>query len=251
MLLCFHYLSDVDECSFGQSHCSSFATCYNTPGSYKCKCKDGYRGMGHDCKRKFWEKTPGLIFSLATRNRASVFFLFSLPVSLKMYWGGKKAGREGEIGLQAQSLNWNSFLCNSCQSLLDSPCPFIACAQIDLVFWHAARVIRTQRGVVIICDLLWSVSWSHSAYWHRVHHRVRLHFLQQLSGQRVIYSPQLFNQWTGATHVAFHRAKLEPAAYTSPHRPAQRVWAASAQGVTLQYPIHVSHIKVACNLKRQ
>lgn len=52
MLLRFHYLSDVDECSLGQSHCSSFATCYNTPGSYKCKCKDGYRGMGHDCKRK-------------------------------------------------------------------------------------------------------------------------------------------------------------------------------------------------------
>lgn len=45
-------LSDVDECSSGQSHCSSFATCYNTLGSYKCKCKDGYRGMGHDCKRK-------------------------------------------------------------------------------------------------------------------------------------------------------------------------------------------------------
>lgn len=51
-MFCFHFLSDVDECSLGRSHCSSFATCYNTPGSYKCKCKDGYRGMGHDCKRK-------------------------------------------------------------------------------------------------------------------------------------------------------------------------------------------------------
>lgn len=174
MLLCFHYLSDVDECSLGQSHCSSFATCYNTPGSYKCKCKDGYRGMGHDCKRKSREKTPELIFSLSTRNRASGFFSFFFACVFKNVLGG--AGREGEIGLQAQSLDWNSFLCNSCQSLLDSPCPFIACSQIDLVFWHAARVIRTQRGVVIICDLLWSVSWSHSAYWHRVHYSVRRHF---------------------------------------------------------------------------
>lgn len=54
-MLCFYHLSDVDECSLGQSHCSNFASCYNTPGSYKCKCKDGYRGMGHNCKRENWE----------------------------------------------------------------------------------------------------------------------------------------------------------------------------------------------------
>ena len=49
---CFDRFSDVDECSSGRSDCGSYATCYNTPGSFKCKCKGGYGGMGQDCKRK-------------------------------------------------------------------------------------------------------------------------------------------------------------------------------------------------------
>lgn len=78
-LFVYFLFSDVDECSLGLSHCSSLATCYNTPGSYKCKCKDGYRGMGHDCKRKAmgtqmlapmltflpsWIRAGGLLFSV-------------------------------------------------------------------------------------------------------------------------------------------------------------------------------------------
>ena len=49
---CLDRFSDVDECSSGRSDCGSYATCYNTPGSFKCKCKGGYGGMGQDCKRK-------------------------------------------------------------------------------------------------------------------------------------------------------------------------------------------------------
>uniref|UniRef100_A0A4X2K5G3 Nephronectin n=1 Tax=Vombatus ursinus TaxID=29139 RepID=A0A4X2K5G3_VOMUR len=40
---------DIDECSLGQYQCSNFARCYNVYGSYKCKCRDGYRGDGINC----------------------------------------------------------------------------------------------------------------------------------------------------------------------------------------------------------
>lgn len=41
--------ADIDECSLGQYQCSRFARCYNVHGSYKCKCKDGYKGDGLNC----------------------------------------------------------------------------------------------------------------------------------------------------------------------------------------------------------
>ena len=31
--------------------CDEFADCTNTVGGYKCKCKEGYRGSGHWCKK--------------------------------------------------------------------------------------------------------------------------------------------------------------------------------------------------------
>lgn len=52
-LFCFNDFLDVNECSSNQHECGPYATCYNTPGSYKCKCKDDYRGVGHDCKREY------------------------------------------------------------------------------------------------------------------------------------------------------------------------------------------------------
>ncbi|XP_068798044.1 nephronectin isoform X6 [Struthio camelus] len=40
---------DIDECSLGQHQCGTFSRCYNTQGSYKCKCKEGYRDNGTNC----------------------------------------------------------------------------------------------------------------------------------------------------------------------------------------------------------
>ncbi|XP_077996694.1 uncharacterized protein LOC144450002, partial [Glandiceps talaboti] len=40
--------SDKDECQ--QNPCDSIAECFNTIGSYECKCKDGYLGDGIDCE---------------------------------------------------------------------------------------------------------------------------------------------------------------------------------------------------------
>ncbi|KAG8134469.1 hypothetical protein E2320_007581, partial [Naja naja] len=40
---------NIDECSLGQYQCGGYSQCYNTLGSYKCKCKEGYRGDGLNC----------------------------------------------------------------------------------------------------------------------------------------------------------------------------------------------------------
>ena len=42
--------SDPDECSDPNSNdCHANAICTNTPGSYECKCDDGYEGDGVTC----------------------------------------------------------------------------------------------------------------------------------------------------------------------------------------------------------
>ncbi|XP_069855959.1 signal peptide, CUB and EGF-like domain-containing protein 1 [Dipodomys merriami] len=42
--------ADVDECSQGTDDCHIDAICQNTPKSYKCLCKPGYKGEGRQCE---------------------------------------------------------------------------------------------------------------------------------------------------------------------------------------------------------
>ena len=42
-------LADVDECE-NSDLCHTNGMCLNTPGSYMCSCKDGYRGNGSFCE---------------------------------------------------------------------------------------------------------------------------------------------------------------------------------------------------------
>ncbi len=42
--------TDIDECSTNEHLCGENAVCENTPGSYRCKCKEGYEGDGKVCK---------------------------------------------------------------------------------------------------------------------------------------------------------------------------------------------------------
>jgi len=41
--------ADVDECAVGADTCDDNAQCYNTAGSFKCVCIDGFSGSGHRC----------------------------------------------------------------------------------------------------------------------------------------------------------------------------------------------------------
>lgn len=48
------YLSlDVNECVTNTHRCNLHAECLNTEGSFKCKCKQGYRGSGFDCAGEY------------------------------------------------------------------------------------------------------------------------------------------------------------------------------------------------------
>lgn len=39
--------TDVDECASQRHHCPH--ACVNTPGSYECRCEDGFRVEGRVC----------------------------------------------------------------------------------------------------------------------------------------------------------------------------------------------------------
>lgn len=43
----------IDECEGDTHGCHIYANCTNTPGSYTCRCRDGYTGDGYTCTRKF------------------------------------------------------------------------------------------------------------------------------------------------------------------------------------------------------
>lgn len=42
-------IPDLDECAAGTYKCSHHAVCVNTQGSYRCRCKSGFRGNGFEC----------------------------------------------------------------------------------------------------------------------------------------------------------------------------------------------------------
>ena len=45
-----YLISDIDECSKNSHNCSySTASCTNINGSFKCICKPGFSGDGHNC----------------------------------------------------------------------------------------------------------------------------------------------------------------------------------------------------------
>ena len=49
----FLYVLDADECTEGTHNCdANGAVCNNTPGSYNCRCKDGFVGNGITCTGK-------------------------------------------------------------------------------------------------------------------------------------------------------------------------------------------------------
>ena len=45
-----YFLLDVDECSADSKPCDDNADCFNTEGSYSCRCKLGFTGDGTTCQ---------------------------------------------------------------------------------------------------------------------------------------------------------------------------------------------------------
>lgn len=42
----------MDECEIGAHNCDMHAACINVPGSFKCRCRDGWTGDGIKCLGK-------------------------------------------------------------------------------------------------------------------------------------------------------------------------------------------------------
>lgn len=40
---------DINECEIGAHNCDMHAACVNVPGSFKCRCRDGWVGDGIKC----------------------------------------------------------------------------------------------------------------------------------------------------------------------------------------------------------
>ncbi|MBA0870397.1 hypothetical protein Goshw_011841 [Gossypium schwendimanii] len=67
---------DIDECET-QKPCYEFGTCHNTPGSYKCSCREGFEGDGRKngtgCRPIFKpqdrESFPVLVVTLDTAEK--------------------------------------------------------------------------------------------------------------------------------------------------------------------------------------
>lgn len=57
----------MDECSEGTDDCHIDAICQNTPKSYKCLCKPGYKGEGRQCEGE--SPTQGLQLPLGGQCR--------------------------------------------------------------------------------------------------------------------------------------------------------------------------------------
>lgn len=84
---------DVDECEIGAHNCDMHAACINVPGSFKCRCRDGWVGDGIKCVGE-WIPTETLVLvcslNLIIRHNQTPHFpsgdfisTFLAPVSLR------------------------------------------------------------------------------------------------------------------------------------------------------------------------
>ena len=51
--LCLSLPLDVNECESSSTKCDLNANCFNTPGSFRCRCRLGYQGNGTHCVCEF------------------------------------------------------------------------------------------------------------------------------------------------------------------------------------------------------
>nr|XP_058950988.1 uncharacterized protein LOC131778583 [Pocillopora verrucosa] len=86
--------NDIDECAKGNHHCSPYAFCKNTKGSYNCACKPGFTGNGRECKgptscKEIYDKDTSSISGVVT------LFVDSNPLSVFCHMGNFGCGDGG------------------------------------------------------------------------------------------------------------------------------------------------------------
>ena len=110
-LSCFtFFFLDIDECESSAAKCDLNADCFNSPGSYQCRCRLGYRGNGTQC-----------VCEYCSEEKANDKLWFPLIISLD------------SLGLFYSANNFFS-------SAADGTCDGVACDQ------HGACVPKTARG---------------------------------------------------------------------------------------------------------
>ena len=58
------FITDLDECAIGLNYCDVNAICYNSPGSFQCRCGAGFTGDGRTCTRTYWKNLRSLYFQV-------------------------------------------------------------------------------------------------------------------------------------------------------------------------------------------
>lgn len=58
-----YFSQDINECRFGIDNCDPNAHCFNTAGSFVCRCRNGFTGNGLTCTPVVVSCDPGLELS--------------------------------------------------------------------------------------------------------------------------------------------------------------------------------------------
>lgn len=148
--------ADVDECA--ENRCHEAATCYNTPGSFSCRCQPGYHGDGFYCTSGKWWKT-----SLKTQGSPCAFpLIFLLAFSWwKLVWG---PGGGIFQALDSSSTSWCSLTAHWHASLLESAIHSVAALThhpIDLLCYMLFKLLRG----LLSRSLLYQWASSQHSWW--------------------------------------------------------------------------------------
>lgn len=79
--------ADIDECTWLRGRvCSVYSDCKNTPGSYTCDCKDGFRrgDDDHSCIGMSSFDIYKLRVLLQVQNLLELFLIFQISTSAKL-----------------------------------------------------------------------------------------------------------------------------------------------------------------------
>lgn len=82
--------SDLDECATEDHSCNPNANCMNTPGSYRCVCKEGFNGDGFSCSGETGEMHREMHICIkyevkVSFNIFSRYYLYWLQVACRVY----------------------------------------------------------------------------------------------------------------------------------------------------------------------